>query len=294
MLADEGLRFSHPVHRTQRAETKRIERQVNGRIELARVAASRLLADINIDTPFAFPTSEEPIPAGPEEAAEAIRRVWRIPAGPIDDLTAIVETAGAVVAPVDFGYDGARATASWSTTRMAGCSINTVSKLLLDAGGGVRLPKTNAYGTCRARRSRQTRFGASSTASRRTCPRTSRGCRASATCGHGPRRRRQQAHRLLVRGRPCVRGLHGLHGRSQEPSGGPYPAHNRRPPGVRRARVGLELPPGHRPGTDPKDLPQTHRGRAPLQPARLHRDQDAHPQGQPRPCEDQHQLRRAP
>jgi Zn-dependent peptidase ImmA (M78 family)/DNA-binding XRE family transcriptional regulator len=125
MLMDEGLRFSRPVHRTQREETKRIERQVNGRIELARVAASRLLADINIDTPFAFPTSEEPTPDGPEEAAEAIRRVWRIPAGPIDDLTAIVETAGAVVAPVDFGYDGVLAAYSNLRNDHRWCFVNT-------------------------------------------------------------------------------------------------------------------------------------------------------------------------
>jgi Zn-dependent peptidase ImmA (M78 family)/DNA-binding XRE family transcriptional regulator len=125
MLTDEELRFSHPVHRTQRAETKRTERKVNGRIELARIAASRLLADINIDTPFAFPTSEEPTPAGPEEAAEAIRRVWRIPAGPIDDLTAIVETAGAVVAPVDFGYDGVLAAYSNLRSDHRWCFVNT-------------------------------------------------------------------------------------------------------------------------------------------------------------------------
>jgi Zn-dependent peptidase ImmA (M78 family)/DNA-binding XRE family transcriptional regulator len=125
MLTNEGLRFSQPVHRTQREETKRTERMVNGRIELARVIASRLLADINVDTPFAFPTPEDPTPAGPEEAAEAIRRVWRIPAGPIDDLTAIVESAGAVVAPVDFGYHGVLAAYSNLRNDHRWCFINT-------------------------------------------------------------------------------------------------------------------------------------------------------------------------
>ncbi len=125
MLLDEGLRFSHPVHRTQRAETKRTERKVNGRIELARIAASRLLADVNIDTPFNFPTLDEPTLDGPEQAAEVIRRVWRIPAGPIDDLTAIVESAGAVVAPVDFGYDGVLAAYSNLRNDHRWCFVNT-------------------------------------------------------------------------------------------------------------------------------------------------------------------------
>jgi Zn-dependent peptidase ImmA (M78 family)/DNA-binding XRE family transcriptional regulator len=101
LLSD--LRFTQPVHRTQRAETKRTERLVSGRLELARVAATRLLADINIDTPFPFPTIEDPLSPDPEEAAEAIRRVWRVPAGPIDDLAGLVEAAGAIVLPVNFG-----------------------------------------------------------------------------------------------------------------------------------------------------------------------------------------------
>ncbi len=101
LLSD--LRFTQPVHRTQRAETKRTERLVSGRIELARVAATRLLADINIDTPFRFPVIEDPLSPDPEEAAESIRRVWRVPAGPIEDLSALVETAGAIVLPVNFG-----------------------------------------------------------------------------------------------------------------------------------------------------------------------------------------------
>jgi Zn-dependent peptidase ImmA (M78 family)/DNA-binding XRE family transcriptional regulator len=101
LLSD--LRFTQPVHRTQRAETKRTERMVSGRLELARVAATRLLEDINIDTPFKFPTIEDPLSPDPEEAAGSIRRVWRVPAGPIDDLSNLVEGAGAVVLPVDFG-----------------------------------------------------------------------------------------------------------------------------------------------------------------------------------------------
>ncbi|MEN3282355.1 MAG: hypothetical protein V7607_3495 [Solirubrobacteraceae bacterium] len=104
-LSDEATRFATPVHRTQRAETKRAERMVNGRLELARLAASRLLADINIDAPFAFPTSEEPAPADAEEAADAIRRVWRIPPGPLKSLAGVVESAGAIVLPVDFGAE---------------------------------------------------------------------------------------------------------------------------------------------------------------------------------------------
>lgn len=103
LLAD--LRLARPIHRTAKAETKRSERMVNARLELARIAASRLVADIEIAAPFDFPTAEDPTPPDPEAAAEAIRRVWRIPPGPINDLTAHVESAGGIVLRADFGVD---------------------------------------------------------------------------------------------------------------------------------------------------------------------------------------------
>jgi Zn-dependent peptidase ImmA (M78 family) len=78
---------------------------VNGRLELARIAASKLLGDIDIAAPFNFPTLDDVAPSDPEQAAAAVRRVWRIPDGPIADLTTHVEAAGAVVLRVDFGTD---------------------------------------------------------------------------------------------------------------------------------------------------------------------------------------------
>ncbi len=104
LLASE-TRVTVPVHRTAKAETKRVERMANGRIELARIAASRILADIDINTPVEFPTADDPAPPDPEAAADAIRRVWRMPFGPVQDLTAHIESAGAVVLRVDFGVE---------------------------------------------------------------------------------------------------------------------------------------------------------------------------------------------
>lgn len=126
-LLTSDVRLTQPVHRTQRAETKRIERMVNGRIELARLAASRLLGDLNIDTPFEFPTADDPAPPDPEDAADAIRRVWRVPAGPIRDLTALIESAGAVVLPVDFGDPSVLAAYAHLRGDYRWCFLNTRS-----------------------------------------------------------------------------------------------------------------------------------------------------------------------
>jgi Zn-dependent peptidase ImmA (M78 family) len=97
-------------------------------LEFARIAAAQLLADINIDTPFDFPTAEDPAPSDPEEAAATIRRVWRVPAGPIQDLTALVEAAGAVVLPVDFGVSSVLAAYAHPRGEHRWCFMNTRSQ----------------------------------------------------------------------------------------------------------------------------------------------------------------------
>jgi len=119
------VRVSQPVHRTSRIDSKRTERMVDGRLELARIAASRILADIDIDAPFDFPSADEPAPADPEEAADAIRRVWRIPNGPLADLTGHLEAAGAVVLRVDFGTDAVLAAYNHVRGDHRWCFLNT-------------------------------------------------------------------------------------------------------------------------------------------------------------------------
>lgn len=125
LLQDGAIRVSQPVHRTARMDSKRTERMVDGRLELARIAASRILADIDIDSPFAFPNPDEPTPGHPEEAAEALRRVWRIPDGPVDNLTAHLEAAGAIVLRVDFGTDNILAAYNHVRGDHRWCFVNT-------------------------------------------------------------------------------------------------------------------------------------------------------------------------
>jgi Zn-dependent peptidase ImmA (M78 family)/DNA-binding XRE family transcriptional regulator len=104
-LLEQPIPITEPVHRSARIESKRVQRKVNGRLELTRIALSRLLADFDLDSPFQFPTFDDPGPRDPEGTAAAVRRVWRIPDGPLINLSHYLEAAGAVVAEVDFGSD---------------------------------------------------------------------------------------------------------------------------------------------------------------------------------------------
>jgi len=124
-LLASDVRVAVPVHRAAKAETKRVERLVNGRLELARLAGSQILQDVDISAPFEFPTPDDPTPPDPEDAADAIRRVWRVPPGPIQDLTAHIESAGAVVMRVDFGADSILAAYSHVRSDQRWLFINT-------------------------------------------------------------------------------------------------------------------------------------------------------------------------
>lgn len=135
-------RVTQPIHRTQRQESKRTERLVNGRLELARRSASRLLQDIIIEPAYSFPTLDDRVSDDPEQAAADVRRVWRVPRGPIVDLADVVESAGVVVLPVDFGADNIRAAYVNPRGDHRWCFLNTRA----DDGAAVRFDLAHELG----------------------------------------------------------------------------------------------------------------------------------------------------
>ncbi len=103
-LIDSSVAATRPMFRASGIKKKGDEYRIEGRTELARQAASRILSAVDIEPSISWPSVDDPLGYDPEEAAATLRRVWRIPAGPIPNLTQFVESAGAVVLCVDFGY----------------------------------------------------------------------------------------------------------------------------------------------------------------------------------------------
>lgn len=103
-LTDESIATTSPMFRAIGINKKKDERKIEGRTELARVAAARILEEVNVAPTLAWPSEEDPLGDDPEEAAAALRRVWRIPSGPVADLTTYIESAGAVILRVNFGH----------------------------------------------------------------------------------------------------------------------------------------------------------------------------------------------
>jgi Zn-dependent peptidase ImmA (M78 family) len=99
-----------PLFRRRALRSARAYRTLQARINTAVLAARRILdAGIDIETPLAFPAPGEIPRDDPVAAAEKVRRAWRLPNGRIDNLTAIIESAGGIVLHVDFGTDDASA-----------------------------------------------------------------------------------------------------------------------------------------------------------------------------------------
>jgi Zn-dependent peptidase ImmA (M78 family) len=99
-----------PLFRRRALRSARAYRTLQGRINVAVLAARRILdAGIDIETPLTFPAPGEIPREDPIAAAEEVRRAWRLPNGRIDNLTAIIESAGGIVLHVDFGTDDASA-----------------------------------------------------------------------------------------------------------------------------------------------------------------------------------------
>jgi Zn-dependent peptidase ImmA (M78 family)/DNA-binding XRE family transcriptional regulator len=103
-LRDDSIASTAPMFRATGVNRKKDERQIEGRTELARLGASRILEEVNIEPTLLWPSVDDPLGDDPEVAAATLRRVWRIPPGPIANLTHFIEAAGAIVLRVDFGH----------------------------------------------------------------------------------------------------------------------------------------------------------------------------------------------
>lgn len=80
-------------------------RKANADANKCRLEAMRLLRTVDFDDAKPFP--EFPINDfnSAEGVARAVRALWRIPAGPLPDLVALIEAAGVPVYSMDLGHD---------------------------------------------------------------------------------------------------------------------------------------------------------------------------------------------
>lgn len=107
-LVEPGVPAAAPLFRKRAIRSARRIAGIQARLNTAVLIAQRLLdAGVDLEAPQRFPEPGEFAPDEPEAAAAALRRDWRLPAGRVDDVTRMIESAAGLVLRVDFGTSDA-------------------------------------------------------------------------------------------------------------------------------------------------------------------------------------------
>ncbi len=96
-------------HRRRRTLPAKPLTKAHATSNIIRLELSRLLRGVEMVDVAAFPVAPEGEDLTPAEAAALARAVWRLPPGPLPDLTALVEAAGVPVVQMSLGHEKLRA-----------------------------------------------------------------------------------------------------------------------------------------------------------------------------------------
>lgn len=103
------IRRAEPAtyHRKRQKLTRADWSKIYSRAEIYRIAASLLLKSLELAPTHKMPPIIDPDERGGrvEEIANSVRQFWSLPRGPVEDVTALLESAGIVVVPFDFGTE---------------------------------------------------------------------------------------------------------------------------------------------------------------------------------------------
>lgn len=82
----------------------RVFERLNALTNIWRMNIARLLRAAEFDSDYEVPNLDVDAYGGdPEEIARAVRAAWQLPAGPVRDLIGVLEGAGVILVPCDFG-----------------------------------------------------------------------------------------------------------------------------------------------------------------------------------------------
>ena len=86
-------------------------KRIQGQVNLARIHIKKLLQSVEIESTRELPVLDlDDYGGSPVQAARAMRSFWGLPDGPIKNVTTLLESAGIVIVPVDFGTSAMDAT----------------------------------------------------------------------------------------------------------------------------------------------------------------------------------------
>jgi Zn-dependent peptidase ImmA (M78 family) len=94
------------LYRKRARLSAKAQRRIEAEANIRKIQVVRLLRGAAIEEKFPFPAIPLNEVAGrPELAAQELRRAFRLPNGPVRNLTRVIEGAGAIIFTVNFGTD---------------------------------------------------------------------------------------------------------------------------------------------------------------------------------------------
>lgn len=103
-------------HRKRKTLPKKIINKLDAQMYIRNVNVHKLLDGLDVEGDRVFHTLDPDEYGGsPVEVARALRTAWRVPEGPIPNLTALIESAGGIVLMEDFGHHKLFGMSCWTT-----------------------------------------------------------------------------------------------------------------------------------------------------------------------------------
>ncbi len=121
-----GFGSSSFYHRKQQSLPQKTLKQIQAFVNFHRIRAKRLSAALDLDFAFTIPSLAVDDYGSPEEIARAVRAAWRMPLGPVQNLTEWIEAAGGVVVPREFSSAKINAISVWPPGESPFFVLNTL------------------------------------------------------------------------------------------------------------------------------------------------------------------------
>lgn len=100
-------------HRKRKKASQSTLKKLLGLVNVRRIQLKKILQSAEIETMNQFVRLDIDEFGGPSESARAVRTIWKLPPGPIQNLTRTLEDAGGVVLRCDFGTRDVDAVSQW-------------------------------------------------------------------------------------------------------------------------------------------------------------------------------------
>lgn len=103
-------------HRKRKTLPAKILRKLDARMYMRNINVRKLLDGLDVEGDRTFHTMDpEEYGDSPVKVAQALRATWRVPEGPISNLTALIESAGGIIVMEDFGTRKLFGMSCWTT-----------------------------------------------------------------------------------------------------------------------------------------------------------------------------------